>query len=365
MSEPPAKRARFSLHIDHRTRVRPERIGDGRKLKKVVRSVERRRKKLHHPPIKKRLKRPRGKPPQSLRVPRQSIPFVVGDEPDKPYKPIPSTIVEAIERRDPVNDTVVGQKVAKQPGLQLLPPIPIQQPVLRIPSSMPSLSSARVNVRISMDDDMKSVPVPADDLQPRRLELIEDPADGDDIDVQRGNGNTTYERPRALFDNEIHTKMEKYVKRGYLGEFASDEFLEKLRPYVNRSDVTSFIMNKDKADEPGSHWVAVFINWVNDRFGGPSVEYFDPLGDPPTQAVQQALHKLVMERNPPYMLKFKVNRVRSQRDNSVTCGGHAMRFLQDRYKGRSFKKATNYTITEAEDIARQLGRGKKYRFGFI
>ena len=45
-------------------------------------------------------------------------------------------------------------------------------------------------------------------------------------------------------------------------------------------------------------------------------------------------------------LQFKINRVKRQRGNSNNCGYFSCEFLIDRYKGKTFKKASKFTIIE-------------------
>ncbi len=155
----------------------------------------------------------------------------------------------------------------------------------------------------------------------------------------------------------------KFAKYGYQGAIPSDK-IKDLDP--NRADTLSFVMNTDPSNKPGKHWVAVFINWVNSRFGGPSVEYVDSFGEAPSKAVVKQLKDLIEKRRGLHaFLKFKVNQTVYQRDNSVTCGGHAMRFLTDRYVGKSFKEATNFTKEAAEKVAKKQMRSKPKTFGYI
>ena len=42
------------------------------------------------------------------------------------------------------------------------------------------------------------------------------------------------------------------------------------------------------------------------------------------------------------MFKLKVNRVRRQAKNSNTCGLHALKFIEDRIKGKPFTEASGY-----------------------
>lgn len=166
-------------------------------------------------------------------------------------------------------------------------------------------------------------------------------------------------------DAELDSKMHKFVPRGFAGVIASDE-IKDLKDHVHHGPETSFIMNLDNSKQPGSHWVPVYIRWGNSKSGGPEVDYADSFGDPPSKSTVSQLKELVKARGAPYMLKLKVNRIKSQRENSDTCGGHSMRFLSDMYDGKTFKEATGYTVENAEKLAKHMeGRGGVPRFGYI
>lgn len=179
---------------------------------------------------------------------------------------------------------------------------------------------------------------------------------------QKGSGHPEYE----LDDSQIDRLMAPYVKDGFCGAIASDE-IKSLIPKVNRTSRMSFVMNTDPRSKPGRHWVAVFIRWQNDRGGGPEVDYCDSFGDHPSKATISQLKQLIDARtNLKTMLKFKVNKVKFQRENSSTCGMHAVRFLQDMHKNKSFKEATDFSVMNAEHLAKSMyGGGPLPRFGFI
>ncbi len=166
-------------------------------------------------------------------------------------------------------------------------------------------------------------------------------------------------------DQQLEQKMRPYEHRGFSGVIASDQ-IKDLKDYTKRGNEMSFIMNLDNHKQPGSHWVPVYIRWGNTKSGGPEVDYADSFGDPPSKSTVSQLKELVKSRGAPYMLKMKINRLKEQRENSDTCGGHSMRFLADMYAGKTFKDATGYTVERAEHLAKKMeGRGGVPRFGYI
>jgi hypothetical protein len=181
-------------------------------------------------------------------------------------------------------------------------------------------------------------------------------------DPNLGGGGS---RMREFTTDDIDSRMlPKYAQYGYIGAIPSDK-IKDIDP--NKADTVSFVMNTDPSTKPGRHWVAVFINFINDRFGGPSVEYVDSFGEPPTKAVIQQIKQLVKKRRGlTAFLKFKVNQHEYQRENSITCGGHAMGFIASRYGRKSFKEATHFTSKEAaEKVAKKQMRSSPKTFGYI
>lgn len=97
-------------------------------------------------------------------------------------------------------------------------------------------------------------------------------------------------------------------QKGFVGVFTLDE-LPKPFP-----ESASAIVNLDKSDQPGSHWVGVFKNNV--------LEWFDPLGNrPPEDAIVESCI---------------INRARIQDEDSIACGAFALDFVKRRIKGEDF-----------------------------
>lgn len=135
----------------------------------------------------------------------------------------------------------------------------------------------------------------------------------------------------ALYNDEIEeffSDENKYPNFG--GVISADQIssLPKKLPI-------GFIMNLDKHDEPGSHWVAVYIS-------GDSVEYFDPLANPPSKEFIRDIKKYIEDMKIPILMKFKINKIAQQHGNSSRCGFHAIRFLDDRFAGTPYKWSTRY-----------------------
>lgn len=158
------------------------------------------------------------------------------------------------------------------------------------------------------------------------------------------------EKPHELDENEIAHHMAAYQRKGFRGVVAADE-VHQMKPYAKGGAPVSFIMNTDKRSQGGRHWVAV--HWQ-----GSNLHYYDPFGKPPTADMKRRFTDLVASDGKNGTVQLKVNRVPNQRGNSVTCGLHSMRFLQDMHRGASFQQATNFNTKEGEAAARALMKGK-------
>lgn len=149
--------------------------------------------------------------------------------------------------------------------------------------------------------------------------------------VQTGKGV----KDEGMWDYEIENFMKKYPH--FKGVISADE-IKTIEP----DKKVAFVMNTANRDEPGEHWVSVFINTdKNSR----SVEYFDPFGQfgkRPSKKTLRDLQYLIDKINPPTKLLLKVNQVKQQNLRSNTCGLHAINFLIKRINGKSFIEATGY-----------------------
>lgn len=158
---------------------------------------------------------------------------------------------------------------------------------------------------------------------------------------------------KGLMTSEIDKMMNFHPD--YIGTYPANfyKFLPKKLPKR-----FGFIMNLDKSNKPGSHWVAVHVDAENDL----SIEYYDSFAEPPTKNFMREIKKVVDELNPNVYLKFKVNGVVDQKTTTSNCGWHCMNFLLKRFMDKPFKEATKYdNSSNGEDEVQQL----KQKFGYI
>lgn len=121
-----------------------------------------------------------------------------------------------------------------------------------------------------------------------------------------------------------------YAKRYFIGCFASDQ----LPIVTNHSKPFCFIVNTDKSDQPGSHWIAVFVRRYN-------AYVFDSFGTVPSVITPwlEALPQTVYYNTTPH-----------QSVDEVTCGGYAVYALCEMARRRSFSTiVNNFLSTDYDD----------------
>ena len=99
------------------------------------------------------------------------------------------------------------------------------------------------------------------------------------------------------------------------------------------------IFNLDKRDEPGSHWIAIFINTHLK-----TIEYFDSLGNPPTRDIKKSL-VYVQSRHKDYSLT--INSRIHQRGNTA-CGIYSILFILFKLNNPNNYDYLNITLPDSK-----------------
>lgn len=164
-----------------------------------------------------------------------------------------------------------------------------------------------------------------------KVEEIEEPLTSNSA-IGKGKG-----KEEGLYTDDIDRIMKKYSS--FLGTIANDEY-DRIIKEVKPKSRGSIVMNTDNSDKAGKHWVALF--WDARPNGSKSIEFFDSFASDPTPHQMQQIKKIVQRLNSDTYLKLKINKVKRQSVNSANCGYHAMQFLINRYRGKTFSDATGY-----------------------
>ena len=156
----------------------------------------------------------------------------------------------------------------------------------------------------------------------------------------------------ALYSNELEYMMRRYKR--FKGVFSVDNF-DKVE-FTKGKDF-GIIVNTDKSDQPGEHWVALYIDNPS------SIMYYDSYGDKPSKEFMKTLKRLVEKIDNNLYMKLKYNLVKHQSDvGDYDCGFYAMNALLNMFKGVKYKKWTKY-----QDIrgGREAKMKLKDKFGYI
>jgi hypothetical protein len=158
---------------------------------------------------------------------------------------------------------------------------------------------------------------------------------------------------KGLYTSQIDQIMSKY-RPIYKGAVASDEINNEILPQLNnKSDKVAFVMNIDKHNQPGSHWVAIYLDK-----GSKQAEYYNSLGDSKTDKIPphvfKAIIKIINKISPDDVegWKIKQNSEADQSALSSNCGWFSCKFIIDRIKGVPFKIAAGHgdkSITRGEN----------------
>lgn len=151
-----------------------------------------------------------------------------------------------------------------------------------------------------------------------------------------------------LATEDIDQVMDRYEEIfphfRFLGTFPIDfqdvipEAIRDLKRLKRDSAVKQIgvVLNLDKHDQPGSHWVAVLIDRKKR-----TLEYFDSFADETPEEV----YEFHQNHFPSYTLLE--NTIMHQRENNE-CGNYSINFLVQRMSGRSFDDVTQDVIRDPE-----------------
>lgn len=176
---------------------------------------------------------------------------------------------------------------------------------------------------------------------------------------QRGRGSADgIDLDEGLTTTEINAYMDKYSPYGWKGTYPIDHISEI--PVNGNEKQIAFIFNTDDSTSSGQHWVAVYIDLVRG-----TIEYYDSYADEPEPEFLKEIKELVDKIDPDRYLLFKVNKVREQNSNSSNCGYFCIKFLIDRFAGKTFKECTGWNNVEKsekeiEKFKRKFGSIKKF-----
>ncbi|DAC81604.1 TPA_asm: adenain+ [Physarum slime mold MELD virus] len=168
-----------------------------------------------------------------------------------------------------------------------------------------------------------------------------------DAILQEGNGKARTAADGTLSNVQIEQLMKD--KPNWCGIFSIDTL-----PDFGKDFIGNFIVNTSPITNPAvGHWVAV-------RVDPDTIEYYDPLGLKPTPLMYSELKRALAFGTG--KKQFKINHMQDQNIHSNNCGWFAMKFLNDRARGRKWIEATGFNKLGEKEIENYK---QKYDFKFV
>jgi hypothetical protein len=109
---------------------------------------------------------------------------------------------------------------------------------------------------------------------------------------------------------------------------------------LKQYDKVGIVLNLDKDDQPGSHWVAMFIDNK-----GRTLEFFDSVGGPPNACIRRFIRKLLKHHLRDHV--YLQNDIVHQRENSE-CGVYSIYYIIQRLRGRTFRDITRSVVDDTK-----------------
>lgn len=103
---------------------------------------------------------------------------------------------------------------------------------------------------------------------------------------------------------------------------------------------SAIVFNTDKMNEPGSHWIAVFFEVIDQE--NLDIDYFDSTGEEPFDEFYELLKLSVFNK---WTIHLYINQKQHQKGNNE-CGIYAMYYILERMKGRSREIITAQRIRD-------------------
>ena len=176
---------------------------------------------------------------------------------------------------------------------------------------------------------------------PPVIEVIEDEPPKVEIEGSFGFGMTGVGLVGGLREDKIDDILKNIPE--FVGTYAMDEIKNVDFNKSKKPGKFAFIFNTDPRSEPGTHWIGVYVDTRGDSSENSySINYFDPLGDPPSVEFLEEMKTLIGRMKLPLYLKMKINRIRQQNAKTKNCGWFASKFVIVMSKGTPFRVFTKY-----------------------
>ena len=102
-------------------------------------------------------------------------------------------------------------------------------------------------------------------------------------------------------------------------------------------DKIGIVFNTDDHDEPGEHWVAMYVDCVGKNLKYPCIYYFDSTGDPATPEVEALVERIKNQGGNNIKFTYLENDKEHQKGDSE-CGMYCLHFMIYMLEGSDFMK---------------------------
>jgi len=114
------------------------------------------------------------------------------------------------------------------------------------------------------------------------------------------------------------------------------------------------VFNTDESDEPGKHWISMYVDIMGKNLGGqPGIYFFDSFGSRPMKEVKDLITR-IQKQGKKHKVKFIVSHNdKVFQNNSFSCGFYCMHFIEHMLKGLSFNKYLKSGLSDKRMIEYQ------------
>jgi len=99
------------------------------------------------------------------------------------------------------------------------------------------------------------------------------------------------------------------------------------------------IFNTDESDEPGKHWISMYIDTMGKNLNNqPGIYFFDSFGSNPMKEIKELIKKLQDQGKKKNIEFIVANNDKSFQNNSFSCGFYCMHFMEHMIRGLPFNK---------------------------
>ena len=115
------------------------------------------------------------------------------------------------------------------------------------------------------------------------------------------------------------------------------------------------VFNTDNSNEPGKHWIAMYVDIVGNNLRSksvnqPGIYYFDSFADEKPSEINDLINKLKNQGKSNNIEFIDTYNRRSLQNNTFSCGFYCIHFLENMINGKPFHKYINSGVNDKKMI---------------